>query len=45
MKDIVELFTGANLWAWAFIVAAAVILAAISTHQKKDSAVGKTAPR
>jgi hypothetical protein len=45
MKDIVELFTGANLWAWAFIVAAVVIFAAISTHQKKDSAGGKTARR
>jgi hypothetical protein len=45
MKDVIEFFTGANAWAWLFIIVAGVVLTAIAQHQKGGATLGQDDPQ
>jgi hypothetical protein len=45
MKDVIEFFTGANAWAWLFIIVAVVVLTAITQHQKGGATLGQDDPK
>jgi hypothetical protein len=45
VKEIIDAFAGANLWAWSFIVLMVVVLGAISNHNKRASEQGKATPK
>ena len=44
MKDVIGFFTGANAWAWLFIVVCCVGLGALSMHQKEGAATEQKPP-
>ena len=44
MKDVIGFFTGHNIYAWLFIIAACVGAAALSMHQKKGADLGGEPP-
>jgi len=44
MKDVIDFFTGHNIYAWLFIIACCVGAAALSMHQKKAAELERKPP-
>jgi len=45
MKDVIEFFTGANAWAWVFIIVCIVVLTAVIQRQKSGATNGQGEPK